>query len=315
MSSSTAPTRHTAITSWSSVLPEHVVTNQDLEKVLDTSDEWIVERTGIRERRMGSTTSELATKAAQKCLSRAKLTGESIDALIVCTITPDQMFPAVATEVANAIGFTGPTFDLNAACSGFVYGLSVANGLIATNFDRVLLIGAETMSKAVDQTDRRTAILFGDGASAVLLQVSPNDVGLLGFDAGTDGSARGLLFQNHGEKLQMDGKEVFRRAVRATVESANTAIQKAKVKTEDISLFIPHQANLRIIEAVVERLGVPMENTVVTVEKTGNTSAASVPLALAEAADAGRIKDGDLLLVSGFGAGMSWASAVWKWGQ
>lgn len=307
--------RNAAIIGWGAALPENIVTNADLEKTLDTNDAWITERTGIRERRVGSTTSALALEAAQAALIQAECDVSSLDAIVVATITPDQAFPGVATQLAETLGFTGATFDLNAACAGFVYGLDVGAGLIATTANRVLLVGAETMSRTVDPTDRATAVLFGDGAGAVVLQATANDVGLQSFHAGTDGGARSLLYAEHGKPLVMDGREVFRRAIRATVTSAQAAIERAKIDVSDIALFIPHQANLRIIEGITGRLGIPDEHTVVIVDKTGNTSAASIPLALATAANDGRLHDGDLVLMSGFGAGMSWASVIWRWGS
>ena len=316
MTTAPEPTvRTAAIAAWGSALPDRIITNAELVGRLDTTDDWIVERTGIRERRMGGTTSELAAKAARQALDHGGYAAEHIDLLVLATSTPDAIMPATAVTVAAALGLHCGTFDLNGACSGFVYALAAANGLVVSGLDRVLVIGADVITSIVDHNDRSTAVLFGDGAGAVVLEASAGPAGMLGFDAGTDGTSRSLLFAESGSKLMMDGKEVFRRAVRATVDSANSALERAKVSASEIALFVPHQANLRIIQAACERLGIPEERASLMVERTGNTSAASIPLALAEVADAGGLHDGDLVLFSGFGAGMSWASAVWRWGR
>lgn len=304
-----------AVTGWGTALPERIVTNADLEKILDTSDAWIAERTGIRERRFGGTTSGLAIEAGRRAMERAGVAPDDIGALVLATSTPDQTMPASSAAVAHGLGIHGGAFDVNAACAGFVYALVTAAGLVSTGLDRVLLVGSETMSRILDHADRSTAIIFGDGAGAVVLEAAPGDRALLGWDFGTDGSLRGLLDADVGGFLQMNGKEIYRRAVRATVDSARAALERAKVGVDDVALFVPHQANLRILEAVSARLGLPLERTAVALDRTGNTSAASVPLALAQAADAGRLADGDLVLTTGFGAGMTWASAVFRWGK
>ncbi|MGH9067105.1 MAG: beta-ketoacyl-ACP synthase III [Acidimicrobiales bacterium] len=304
-----------AITGWGSALPDQVLTNADLEARLDTSDRWIVERTGISERRVGGTTSGLAIAAAGEALDRAGLTGTQIDLVLVSTNTPDQPVPATAAYVHEALGVTGGAVDLNSGCSGFVYGLVMANGVIATGLERILLVASDTVSRIVDPGDRSTAVLFGDGAGAVVLQAVPGEPALLGFDLGADGGAAPLLHQPAGGYVHMDGREVFRKAVRATAASAEAALERAKVGVDDITLFVPHQANLRIIEAVNHRLGIPLERTALVVERTGNTSSASIPLALCDAVDTGRLRDGDLVLMAGFGAGMTWASAVWRWSR
>ena len=313
--STQGPNRGAAIRGWGVALPDNVVTNADLEKTLDTSDSWIVERTGIRQRHIGSTTSELAVAAANKALDHAGLTPADIGLLVVATTTPDQTVPATSAAVQDMLGLQCGAFDLNAACSGFVYSLVVANGMVASGIDRVLVVGAETLSKITDWDDRSTAVLFGDGAGAVVLEAIPGEGNLLGWDLGADGSARGILYADVGGAIQMEGKEVFRRAVRVMVDSAEAAMERAKVTAEDIALYVPHQANVRIIDAALGRLGLTMEQTAVNIQRTGNTSSASIPMALAEAADAGRVNDGDLVLLSGFGAGMTWASAVWRWGS
>jgi 3-oxoacyl-[acyl-carrier-protein] synthase III len=301
------------ITGWGSALPDKVVTNADLEAGLDTSDAWITERTGIRERRIGGTTSGLATEAGAAALRSAGADAADVDLVLVATCTPDQVMPATAATVQDALAIPGGAFDLNAVCSGFVYGLVVGAGLLATGLDRVLVIGADTMSGIVDWEDRSTAILFADGAGAVVVEATDGPGDLLGYDLDNDGSARHLLAADVGGFIKMDGREVFRRAVRSTVDSSLRAVERAGVTVDDLALIVPHQANIRIIDAVCQRLDIPTERAVVTVDRHGNTSAASIPLALADAADAGRLHPGDLVLLVGFGAGMSVASAVVRW--
>ena len=301
------------ITGWGSALPDHVVTNADLEARLETSDEWIVSRSGIHERRIGGTVSSLAIEAGGRALERAGLAPDRVDLLVLATCTPDMAVPATSAAVHYALGLSGGAFDVNAACAGFVYALVAAHGAInAGAARRVLLIGADCVSRLTDPDDRATAVLFADGAGAVVLEANDED-GLLAVDLGVDGSAHDLLTCPHGGYFAMEGKEVFRRAVRITVESASNALERAKLTPDDIALFVPHQANLRIIEAVAARLGMPMEHVAVVVDRTGNTSTASIPLALAEAADDGRLRPGDYVLMSGFGAGMAWASTVMRW--
>ena len=301
------------ITGWGAALPEKIVTNADLEATLDTSDAWIVERTGIRERRVGGTTTGLAIDAGRQALDRAGLAGDAIDLVVLCTCTPDEAMPASASAVQQGLGIDGGALDLNAACSGFVYGLVAADGFLRAGMERVLLIGAETMSRIVDWEDRSTAILFGDGAGAVVLERGDGPGRLLGWDLGSDGSLRHILHADTGGTIEMDGPEVFRRAVRIMVESATRALDHAGVGIDDIALFVPHQANSRIITSACAKLGIGADRTANMLASTGNTSAASIPLALAEAADAGRLAAGDLVLVVGFGAGMTWASAVLEW--
>ncbi len=305
--------RGATIVGWGASLPDKTVTNADLEARLDTSDAWITERTGIRERRIGGTTAGLAVEAGRAAIERAGLSPGDIDLLIVATTTPDQAIPHTAASVQDQLAIRGGAFDLNAACSGFVYALVTAHGLITLGHDRILVIGAETLSRVTDWDDRNTAVLFADGAGAAVLEAVDGPGQLLGFDLGSDGSARHLLYADVGGYMQMDGREVFRRAVRVTVESALASMARAGVTAEDIAVVIPHQANIRIIEAACQRLGIPVERSVNVLERTGNTSAASIPLALAEAADHGRLQPGDLVLLAGFGAGMSWASAVIRW--
>ena len=301
------------IIGWGTALPDKTVTNADLELTLDTTDQWIRERTGIHERRIGGTTSGLATEAGRAALVTAGLTGADIGAVIVATSTPDQHLPSTATVVERELAIAGGAFDVNAACSGFVYGLATACGLIAIGIERVLLVGAETMSSIIDWQDRNTAILFGDGAGAVVLEAVDGPGSLLGWDLGSDGTAQHLLFADMGGYLEMDGKEVFRRAVRAMVDSTTRSMEQAGITANDIALAVPHQANVRIVDAACQRLGIPVERTANVLDRTGNTSSASIPLALVDAIEAGRVHDGDLVLLVGFGAGMSWASAIVRW--
>jgi len=304
---------HLRIAGWGSALPDKVVTNTDLEASLDTTDSWIVERTGIRERRIGGTTAGLGTDAGRAALARAGISGADVDIVVLCTSTPDDAMPATASTIQHQLGVAGGAVDLNAACSGFVYGLVLCDGLLRAGARRALLVGAETMSRIVDWDDRGTAILFGDGAGAVVLERGDGPGGLLGWDLGSDGSLKGILQAGVGGTIEMDGPEVFRRAVRVVVESARNALGRAGLSTDDITYFVPHQANARIITSACERLGIGEERTLGNLERLGNTSAASIPLVIAEAADSGRIHPGDVLLLTGFGAGMSWASAVLEW--
>jgi 3-oxoacyl-[acyl-carrier-protein] synthase III len=303
-----------AVTGWGSALPEKVLTNEDLTGWLDTSDEWIVERTGIRERRVGGVTSELALESSRKAMDRAGRKPEDIDALLVATTTPDQQVPAVASTVQHVLGLTCGAFDLNAACSGFVYGLVVAHGLLAVGHRCVLLVGADALSRITDWDDRSTAVLFGDGGGAVVLE-AVDEEHLLGWDLGSEGADRGLLYCDTGGYLQMNGPEVFRRAVRVMVDSTERTLARASMTAADIDLLVPHQANQRIVDAAIRRLGIPEDKVVSTLDRTGNTSAGSIPLALAEAADQGRAALGDHVLLVGFGAGMTSASALLRWAR
>ncbi len=307
--------RGAAVTGWGYELPPSVVTNADLVARLDTSDEWIVERTGIRERRVGGTTAGLAEAAARRAMAQAGLEPGDIDLLILATTTPDQAMPATAVNVAHRLGMQGAAFDLNAACSGFAYAMVTAHAMIATGVERALVIGAEVLSRITDQDDRSTVILFGDGAGAVVLEVVPGEDRVLAWDQGCDGSAGHILFCEHGATVEMQGREVYRRAVRTTLESIQAVLERAKLSPDDIALFVPHGANLRIIEGINQRLGIPMDRTAVLLDMTGNTSAASIPMALAKAAEDGRLATGDNVLLSGFGAGMTWSSIILRWGR
>lgn len=304
-----------AIVGMGTCLPEGKRTNADLERTLDTSDAWIVERTGISERRIATddeTTAVLATAAGAEAIKASGVDPELIDLLVVATITPPQKLPATSAFVQDNLGLSCGAFDLVAACSGFVYSVVMADSLIKTGGARAaLVIGAETLHTMVDPMDRGTVILFGDGAAAGVMVPSAPGYGVLGSNLGCDGSMANILEVKPGEEfVSMDGKAVFRGAVRACINSAEAALDNAGVKGEDIDVFVPHQANTRIIDAIVERAGLDKARTVRNLDRYGNTSAASIPLALSE----GQPKDGDLVLLCGFGAGMTWASAVIRWG-
>jgi 3-oxoacyl-[acyl-carrier-protein] synthase-3 len=303
----------TRILGWGTALPDRVVANSDLEKTLDTSDRWIVERTGIRERRIGSSTAELAIAAGGAALRRAEVGAASIDLTILCTTTPDHAVPATSAHVHEGLSLGGGAFDLNAACSGFVYGLVTANSLLSSGARKILLIGAETLSRITDWNDRNTAVLFGDGGAALVLEHTPDEGQILSWDLGLDGSARRILEAPVGGTIRMDGREVFRRAVRAMQDSATRTLEAAKVRPEQVGLVVPHQANIRIIQAACDRLGIDRARTATVLDRTGNTSSASIPLALVDAVEEGRLEEGDLVLLTGFGAGMTWGSALLRW--
>ncbi|NND76477.1 MAG: ketoacyl-ACP synthase III [Ilumatobacter sp.] len=305
--------RGAVITGWGSALPPKVLTNKDLEGMFDTNDEWIVERTGIRERRVGGTTAGLSVESGRQAMEMAGIEPAAIDALILATTTPDRRVPATASTVQHELGLTCGAFDVNAACSGWVYGLVTAHGLIAMGAEKVLLIGTDTLARITDWDDRNTAVLFADGSGASVIEAVDGPGQLLGWDLDSDGSAERFLYAEIDGFLMMEGREVFRRAVRIMVDSATKSLAHAGVKAEDIALVVPHQANIRIISAAMDRLGLPMERASVVLDRTGNTSSASIPLALNEALEQGRVSDGDLVLFVGFGAGMSAASAVVRW--
>ena len=306
--------RGSRVTGYGTALPERVITNHDLAQTLDTSDAWITERTGIKERRIGGTTRALGIEAAQLALDMASVAGEDLDGVILATTTPDRVIPATASSLQLALGARCGAFDLNAACSGFVYGLNVAHGLILAGAEKVLLVGSETLSRFVDWEDRGTAVLFGDGAGAVVLSAaSADDNALLGWALDCNGTLEKSLYCDFGGFIHMDGREVFRQAVRIMVSTCENALEAAGLRIEDIDLVIPHQANTRIIQSACEKLGIPEDRTVQVLSWTGNTSSASIPLALADAADRGRLRPGDVTLLVGFGAGMTSASALLRW--
>ena len=301
-------------TGWGRALPPKVLTNHDLERMVETSDEWIRERTGIERRHVGGTTSGLSIESGRLALQMAGIDPSEIDALVLSTTTPDRTVPATSATVQHGLGLKCGAFDVNAACSGFVYATVVAHGMIAMGARKVLLIGTDTLARITNWEDRNTAILFGDGSGAAVLEATDGPGQLLGWDIDSDGSAEELLFCEIGGTIHMDGKEVFRRAVRIMVDSAKKSMAVAGISADDLALVVPHQANIRIISAACDRLGVPMERAAVCIHETGNTSSASIPLALFDAADKGRLKPGDLVLLVGFGAGMTAASAIIRWG-
>ncbi|MGC8499414.1 MAG: beta-ketoacyl-ACP synthase III [Acidimicrobiales bacterium] len=298
---------------WGSAVPDRVVTNDELSLTLDTSDAWITERTGIRERRVGGSAKSLGVLAGQRALAASHVGVGDIDFLVVATTTPDRITPATAPLIAAEMGLTCPAMDLNAACSGFVYALRTAHGLLETGQRRILVIGSENLTRWVDWSDRNMAVLLGDGAGAVVLEYDATGTDLLSYALGADGTAADLLTCEHDGYFQMDGREVFRRAVRVVVQSAEQAMADADVKADQISLVVPHQANIRIIQAATQRLGIEMERAVVVLDRYGNTSSSSIPLAMVDAIESGRVHAGDYALVTGFGAGMTWASAVVRW--
>ncbi|WP_138185001.1 beta-ketoacyl-ACP synthase III [Paenibacillus alvei] len=314
-------------------VPERVLTNADMEKMVDTNDEWIVSRTGIKERRIAAeheATSDLAFYAAEKALQAAGISAEELDLIVVATVTPDMSFPSTACLVQKRLGATkAAAFDLSAACSGFVYGLANASNFIAMGtYKYALVIGAECLSRITDYTDRNTCILFGDGAGAAVLGPVPEGRGFQSFVLGADGNGGELLkieaggsrmpasaetVENKRHFLYMNGREVFKFAVRIMGNAAEEALEKAGKKKEDISLMVPHQANTRIIHAALERLNLSEDKCVINLPYYANTSAASIPLALAEAAEQGRIQEGDTILLVGFGGGLTWGASVIVW--
>ena len=325
--------RYAQIVGWGKYVPSQVLTNDDLAKMVDTSDDWIRARTGIVERRIADpreTTSTMSIKAAQAALQVADVIPEQLDLIIVTTATPDYLFPATACLVQDALGARrAGAFDLLAGCSGFVYGLGVGSQLIISGvYENVLVIGAETLSRIMDWTDRNTCVLFGDGAGALLLQASDAPGGVLSFTLGADGSGGDLLMLPGGGSrhpasaetvaqglhyARMNGREVFRFATRIMGQAAREALTAAGLKVDDIDLFIPHQANMRIIQSAAKHLGLPMDKVFVNVDRYGNTSCASIPIAFCEAIEEERIKPDDHLVLVSFGAGLTWAAAVVQW--
>ena len=301
------------IIGWGTALPEKVLTNHDLSAMMDTNDEWITERTGIKQRHVGGSTASLSVASARRAIAMAGIDPASIDGLVLSTTTPDRTVPATSATVQNELGLRCGAFDVNAACSGFVYAYVVAQGLLAIGAKRLLVIGTDTLSRITDWSDRGTAILFADGSGACIVDSTPDAGQLLGWDLDADGSLEHLLYAEVGGYIHMDGKEVFRRAVRVMVDSAKKSLAKAGLSVDDVKLCVPHQANLRIIDAACRNLGIPLERTAIVLHETGNTSSASIPLALFDAADRGRLQNGDIVLLVGFGAGMTAASAVLEW--
>ncbi|MFB5673543.1 beta-ketoacyl-ACP synthase III [Paenibacillus terreus] len=314
-------------------VPEKILTNSDLEKMVETSDEWIVSRTGIRERHIAApeqATSDLAYEAAMKALASAGMTAEELDLIIIATITPDMAFPSTACILQDKLGAKGAAaFDLSAACSGFVYGLATATSFIqAGMYKNALVIGADCLSRITDYTDRNTCVLFGDGAGAVVVGEVPEGRGFKSFDLGAEGAGGPLLkleaggsrlpasaqtLENKLHYIYMNGREVFKFAVRVMGTATDVVLEKAGLDKSDIDVFVPHQANIRIIQSAMQRLDLPEEKVVINVDKYANTSAASIPLALVEAAEEGRMKEGDRVLMVGFGGGLTWGASVLVW--
>jgi 3-oxoacyl-[acyl-carrier-protein] synthase-3 len=314
-------------------VPEKILTNADLEKIVETNDEWIVSRTGIRERHIAApdqATSDLAYHAAIQALENAGMTADQLDLIVIATITPDTMFPSTACILQEKLGAkNAAAFDLSAACSGFVYSMATASSMIRTGmYKNALVIGADTLSRITDYTDRNTCVLFGDGAGAVILGEVPEGRGFLSFDLGAEGAGGSLLkleaggsrlpastetVQDGKHFIYMNGREVFKFAVRVMGSATEEVLRKAGKTKEDIDLFVPHQANIRIIQSAMNRLDLPEDRCVINVDKYANTSAASIPLALVEAAQQGRIKEGDTVLLVGFGGGLTWGASVLVW--
>ncbi len=325
--------RSIGIVGFGKYVPEKVLTNADLEKIVETNDEWIVSRTGIRERHIAApeqATSDLAYEAAVRALKSAGMAAEDLELIIVATVTPDMTFPSTACILQDKLGAKkAAAFDLSAACSGFVYSMATANGFLQTGmYNNALIIGADTLSRITDYTDRNTCVLFGDGAGAVVLGEVPKGRGFLSFDLGAEGAGGPLLkLEGGGSRLPasqetvqggkhfiyMNGREVFKFAVRVMGTATEEVLRKAGKTKEDIDLFVPHQANIRIIQSAMQRLDLPEEKCVINVDKYANTSAASIPLALVEAAEEGRMKEGDTVLLVGFGGGLTWGASVLVW--
>jgi len=299
-------------------VPEKVVTNHDLEKIMDTSDEWIRTRTGIAERRIADDTidtSYMAVEASKKALEDAGVSGEDIDLILVATVTPDRAFPAVACVIQEAIGAKhAAAMDLSAACAGFMYGMITAQQFIQTGtYQNILVVGSDKLSKIVDWNDRNTAVLFGDGAGAIVMGAVSEGKGVLSFELGADGSGGKHLYQD--EYVMMNGREVFKFAVRQLGDSCLRVLDKAGLTKEDVDFLVPHQANIRIMESARERLNLPQEKMSMTIEKFGNTSASSIPIAMVEELQNGRIQDGDLIILVGFGGGLTWGAVALRWGK
>ncbi len=322
---------YATITGWGKCVPPAVLTNEDLTTFLDTSDEWISTRTGIKERRISHvSTATLASMAAKRALAAADLDPAELDMIILGTACPDTLIPNAGSFVQNSIGaVNAAVFDLNAACTGFVYGLSVGTAMIRSGaMKKVLVIGADRIPYFLDYTMRDVAVLFGDGAGAVILEAGEEESGLLAEKLGCDGDARDILAARDSGTVRerfagidgyfdvnFEGPEIFKRAVRGMGQAVNDVLSKADIAAEDIDLLVPHQANIRIIETLMKRLKAPEEKVVVNIEKYGNTSAATVPIALCEALEEGRVKPGDYILTAAFGAGLTWGAALIKWGD
>ncbi len=314
-----------SITGLGCSVPDRVVTNEDLSKVVETSDEWIVSRTGIKERRLGDgvAMSELALPAARRALEQAGVDPKEIDVLIMATVTPDMAFPSTAAIIADQLGMPdAAAYDLSAGCTGFMYALAQAYGMLAAGLSKkALVVGGDVLSSILDWTDRSTLVLFGDGAGAVVLE-RVDDGGFIGFELGADGGGGEHLwlpgsgsrrFDDPDKAIKMNGREVFKFATRVMVSSAEAILDECGLTVEDVDVYVPHQANIRIIDHAARKLGFPEEKVVVNVDRYGNTSSGSIPLALADAAADGRLKPGKLVLMTGMGAGLTWGSALITW--
>ena len=318
--------RPVSITGLGCHVPDRVVTNDDLSKIVDTSDEWIVERTGIKERRIArddEALTDIALPACRRALEMAGVDPASIDLVVVATVTPDMSFPSAAALIADELGMPdAAAYDLSAGCTGFVYAIAQAHGMLSAGLARrALVVGGDVLSKILDWDDRSTLVLFGDGAGAVVLE-EVEDGGFLGFELGADGGGGANLwlpgsgsrhFDEPEKYVKMNGREVFKFATRVLVSSAEAILEECDLTIDDVDVYVPHQANVRIIDHAVRKLQVPEEKTVVNVERYGNTSSGSIPLALADAADDGRLEPGKLVLLTGMGAGLTWGSALIRW--
>jgi 3-oxoacyl-[acyl-carrier-protein] synthase-3 len=317
---------HVTITGLGAYVPERVVTNDELAQMVDTSDEWIIERTGIRERRIAADSqalSDLSMPAARQALEQAGSDGTDIDLLIVATVTPDMMFPSTSAILADQLGAKdAAAYDLSAGCTGFMYALAQAYGMVASGLSRrALVVGGDVLSRILDWTDRSTVVLFGDGAGAVVLEPS-EETGFLAFELGADGGGGEHLwlpgsgsrrFEDPDRLVKMNGREVFKFATRVLVSSAEAVLEQTGMSIEDVDVYVPHQANVRIIDHATKKLGIPSERVVVNVDRYGNTSSGSIPLALADAQAGGRLRPGSLVLMTGMGAGLTWGSALMRW--
>jgi len=300
--------------------PDNIVTNKDLEKIVDTSDEWIRTRTGIEERRIAKDdedSSDMAFIAAQRALEDANMTAEEIDLILVATVTPDTPFPSVACMIQERLGAKqAAAMDLGAACAGFMYAMITGMQFIESNaYNNILVVGVDKLSKIIDWTDRNTCVLLGDGAGAVVLSEVSEGKGILSFELGADGTGGKHLYQNEENFMVMNGREVFKFAVRTMPQASVNVIEKAGLEKEDVDFLVPHQANIRIMEAARERLGISANKMAKTVSRYGNNSSASIPIALSESVAEGKIKDGDVIVLVGFGGGLTWGSVALRWGK
>ena len=325
MIGSAAAGKDVSITGLGVKVPDRVMKNDELSQFVDTSDEWIHARTGIRERRIASqeeALSDLALPAARDALAQAGLDGKDVDLLIVATVTPDMTFPSTAAILADALGASdAAAYDLSAGCTGFMYALAQAYGMLAGGLAHRALVGGDILSRLFDWTDRSTLVLFGDGVGAVMLEAVPQQ-GFLGFDLGADGAGGESLwlpgsgsrvFEDADRHIKMNGREVFKFATRILVQSAEELLAKCQVSIDDVDVYIPHQANVRIIDHATKKLGIPSERVVINVDRYGNTSSGSIPLAMADAVADGRLAPGKLVLMTGMGAGLTWGSALMRW--